>query len=184
MQSENTNIELLRNTIDIFMDVTGYRFLVKEQFITFLLDIPWYDVYFIQASQYVFYNLFLIQKWLSIEINVYINRAITEIVRNHEHMIFLWNIIFYTIHEYTNITISIVGQVDMKNYTLIITERPHKASSVISRLQMILKYWLWSKRFWHNESTRPWSYEIINGCLWTWSIWYRVCGPLITMYYA
>ena len=75
MQSENTNIELLRNTIDIFMDVTGYRFLVKEQFITFLLDIPWYDVYLIQASQYVFYNLFLIQKWLSIEINVYINRA-------------------------------------------------------------------------------------------------------------
>ena len=59
MQSENTNIELLRNTIDIFMDVTGYRFLVKEQFITFLLDIPRYDVYFIQASQYVFYNLFL-----------------------------------------------------------------------------------------------------------------------------
>ena len=68
MQSENTNIELLRNTIDIFMDVTGYRFLVKEQFITFLLDIPWYDVYFIQASQYVLYNLFLIQKWSSIEI--------------------------------------------------------------------------------------------------------------------
>ena len=59
MQSENTNIELLRNTIDIFMDVTGYRFLVKEQFITFLLDIPWYDVYFIQVSQYVFCNLFL-----------------------------------------------------------------------------------------------------------------------------
>ena len=65
MQSENTNIELLRNTIDIFMDVTGYRFSVKEQFITFLLDIPWYDVYFIQASQYVLYNLFLIQKWSS-----------------------------------------------------------------------------------------------------------------------
>ena len=67
MQSENTNIELLRNTIDIFMDVTGYRFFVKEQFITFLLDIPWYDVYLIQASQYVFYNLFFIQKWSNIE---------------------------------------------------------------------------------------------------------------------
>ena len=62
MQSENTNIELLRNTIDIFMDVTGYRFLVKEQFITILLDIPWYDVYLIQASQYVFYNLFSTKK--------------------------------------------------------------------------------------------------------------------------
>ena len=102
MQSENTNIELLRNTIDIFMDVTGYRFLVKEQFITFLLDIPWYDVYFIQASQYVFYNLFLIQKWLSIEINVYINRAITEIVRNHEHMIF-YGLLFFT--QYMSIPI-------------------------------------------------------------------------------
>ena len=86
MQSENTNIELLRNTIDIFMDVTGYRFLVKEQFITILLDIPWYDVYLIQASQYVFYNLFFIQKLSNIEMIC--------LVRNPEYMIFLWNIIF------------------------------------------------------------------------------------------
>ena len=75
MQSENTNIELLRNTIDIFMDVTGYRFLVKEQFITFLLDIPWYDVYFIQASQYVFCNLFLTKNDQTLKYLLYLNRA-------------------------------------------------------------------------------------------------------------
>ena len=102
MQSENTNIELLRNTIDIFMDVTGYIFLVKEQFITFLLDIPWYDVYFIQASQYVFYNLFLIQKWSSIEIKCLHKYSYNWNKISSEHMIFLWNIIFT---KYTSIPI-------------------------------------------------------------------------------